>query len=379
MKSYWTRASLSRDFILLAAITLFLLFLISSWVTYATYTSYSDRIAADLKKEAARIEHTLGNDMDSASYMLNALGKQIVLDNDRNLTKIATVLKSFDSKGNLYSIFSWVSQDQHVVVSSNRGVLEHPVDVSDRDYVQESMADPWKMHIGRPIEGRVSERWVIPVAMGLTDYTGKFIGTIMISLDIQTLTGHLNDLLKHDGISFAIVSKTLIPLTQVSDDKDFVSHTFPLQKLDNVNFSDKPNGLITQGSLFWGSGSYYYYQASGSYPYILLLGYDARMNDDVVRSMLWSRLLQLGVIAVFLVTFLWIMRMRMIAPVSALTNAAEDIVRGTPYAPKSLHAPEEIRALSLQLQRISEYIEETKRVEDELRHKLYLLKKGEEK
>ena len=80
------------------------------------------------------------------------------------------------------------------------------------------------MQIGRPIEGRVSGRWVIPVAMGLTDYTGKFIGTILISIDINELTEQISTLVKRDGISFAIISKTLIPLTQVSDDNNFLTN-----------------------------------------------------------------------------------------------------------------------------------------------------------
>src|SRR5690606_20241991 len=122
------------------------------------------------------------------------------------LVQLAQVLKSFDSKDNLYSIFSWIGPTQHAMVSSNRGILEKPVDLSDRDYVKQVLTDPWHMTIGRPIEGRVSNHWVIPVAIGLTDYTGKFIGTLMISLDINVLTERLSKLIKRDGISFAIVS-----------------------------------------------------------------------------------------------------------------------------------------------------------------------------
>ncbi len=240
MKNSWAQPSLSRDFALLSAAVLFLLFLISGWVTYTTYARHAETITAELEKEAARTERALSAQMENTNYLLTALGKQLVIDSDRNLTRLAQMLKSFDSKDNIYTLFAWVNPKQQLVVSSSKGVLEEPIDVSDRDYVKNAFADPWKMVIGSPIEGRASGRWVIPVSMGLTDYTGKFIGAIMISIDINTLTDQISTLVKRDGISFAIVGKNLEPVAQVSDDKDFVNHTFPAEKLINTDFSKKP-------------------------------------------------------------------------------------------------------------------------------------------
>ena len=380
MRSSWAQPSLSRDFALLSAAVLFTLVLISGWVTYTTYMRHSERVTSDLEKESIRIERTLASEMNNASYMLTALGRQIVLDPNRDYVRLAQMLKSFDSKGYIYTIFSWVNPDQRLVVSSNRGVLEEPVDISDRDYVQKGAVDPWKMHIGRPIEGRVSGRWVIPVAMGITDYTGKFIGTIMISIDIGTLTDQISNLVKRDGISFAIASKTLVPLTQVSENKNFVTDNFPTQKLVNVEFSENPSGLITRGSLFFGSENYAYYRVSDTYPYIIILGYDASYSDETVRTLLWSRLLQLLGMAIFFMLFLWIVRVRVIKPVLNMTDLIAKVAKGEGYVAPSRKgpAPVEIGALAAQVQHVSQYIDENKRVEDELRNKLFMLKRAKE-
>jgi signal transduction histidine kinase len=379
MRSSWLQPSLSRDFALLSAAILFILCMISAWVTYATYNTHIKRVEIDLEKEAVRIESTLSTEVERANYMLTALGKQIVLGLGNDLTRLAQVLKSFDSKGNIYSLFSWIGPEQHALVSSNRGVLEKPVDISDRDYVKKSLTDPWKMTIGRPIEGRVSNQWVIPVAMGLTDYTGKFAGTLMISLDISVLTERLNQLVKREGISFAIVSKTLIPLAQVSEDKDFMNHNFPTQKLVNVNFSTNPSGLIAQGSPFWGTGTYAYYRVSEHYPYIILIGYDSKHIDSAMRNMLWSRLLQMMVMALFFVLFLWIVRARMIVPVMDMTAIVSAVAKGQSHTPLPQGGPMEIENLSAQVKRVSEYIQESKRIEDELRNKMFTLKTSKER
>ncbi|MFO0389966.1 MAG: cache domain-containing protein [Alphaproteobacteria bacterium] len=379
MKNYWTQPSLSRDFTFLAAAVLFVLFVISVWITYSTYSHYSKEVAVELEREAQIIEHTLATEMENASYLLSALGKQFVLDEARTPLYMAGVLKSFDSKGFIYSILSWVNTEQKVIVSSNKGVLDTPVDISDRDYVKKATSDPWKMQIGRPIEGRVSERWVIPVSMGITDYTGKFIGTVMLSIDINTLSEHLSRLIKKDGISFAIVSKTLIPLTQVSEDKNFVTNNFPTQKLVNVNFSDSPSGLLTYGSLFWGAGNYAYYKTSADYPYIILLGYDAARAKTSARDILASRLLQIVLIASFLIAILWIMRTRMIKPVVEMTALAAAVARGEHNSAMRVNGPVEVNALAGEVKRIGEYIAETKRIESELRNKVFMLKKAKEK
>lgn len=378
MKSTWAQPSLSRDFALLSAAILFILILISTVVTITTYTAHSQQVTNDMSKESFRIEQTLNAEMENANYALTSLGKQIVLDPERNLIKLAQILKSFDSKDYIYSILSWIDPQQLLVVSSNKGVLEKPIDLSDRDYVKKSFADPWKMAIGRPIEGRVSGRWVIPVSMGITDYTGKFIGTIMVSIDINMLTERISNLTKRDGLSFAILSKTLIPLAQVSDDKDFVSNNFPLPKLVNVNFTKNPTGLLSQVNMLWNTGSYTYYRASPSYPYIVLLGYDTRYSDQAVRGLLWWRLLQVVAMAVFFVAFMWIVRVRMIKPVIEMTTIAASVAKGEACAIMPRGGPVEIEGLAIQIRRISEYIEETKRIQDELRNKMFMLKKAKE-
>ena len=378
MRSSWAQPSLSRDFKLLSMAVLFVLVLISGWVTYRTYDKHSERITVDLEKEAARIENTISTEMGNASFMLASLGRQIAIDPDRDYTKLAQALKSFDNKNHIYSIFSWTDTDKKMVISSNKGVLKEPVDISDRDFIQQAATDTWKMHIGRPIEGRVSGRWVIPVAMGISDYTGKFIGIIALSIDIGVLTEQIRNLVKRDGISFAVVSKELVTLTEVSESKNFLSDNFPSKKLVDMDFDKNPSGLIAKGSLILGTGIYAYYRVSENYPYIVMMGYDANYSDETVRSMLWSRLLLILSVAVFLVLFLWIVRVRVINPVLDMTAIVSSISRGEKFVPLSKSGSVEIEGLAAQLQLVSKYIDENKRIENELRNKMFLLKKAKE-
>jgi len=378
MKHSWTQPSLSRDFALLSASVLFVLCIISTWVTYATYTAHVQAVTADLEKESKQLETAIAMQMDDASYMLSSLGKQIVLEPDHNLTRLAQMLKSFDKKDYRYSILTWINPESQMEVSSNRGVLEKPVDISDRDFVKMAAVDPWKMVIGQPIEGRVSGRWVIPVALGITDYTGKFIGTVAISIDIKVLTDQLAQLSHQPGLNFTIADKKLVPITQAPDAQDTDKQPFPIRQLENVNLSKNPSGLLARSNLFWEIGNYYYYRVSPNFPYAILLSYDAQYSDENVKDYLWYRLLQMVAMGVFFVLFLWITRVRMIKPVMEMTRIASEIARGKSFELPPSGGPVEIETFAVQLRKVSDYIAENKRIESELRHKVFQFMKAKE-
>ena len=380
MRSSWAQPSLFRDFKLLSVAVLFVFTLISGLITYRTYDKHSENLTLELEKEALRIDTTIATEIANASYMLTSLGRQILTEPEpeRDYVKISQILRSFDNKNFIYSIFSWTDTDKKMVVSSNKGVLKEPLDISDRDFIQQSSADSWKIHIGRPIEGRVSGRWVIPLAMGITDYGGKFIGIIELSIDIGVLTEKIRNLVRRDGISFAVVSKEFVTLTEVSENKNFINDNFTAKKFVDVDFDKNPSGMLSKGSMIWGTGIYSYYRVSENYPYIVMMGYDANYSDENVRTMLWSRLLMILAVGLFLISFLWIVRVRVIKPVLDMTTIVSAIARGDKFVSMPKNGPIEIEGLSTQVQLVSKYIDETKRIENELRNKMFLLKKAKE-
>lgn len=382
MKNQWVQPSLSREFALLSVAILFILFLVSVWVTYITYESYSDKVITDLKAEAKHIDVTLTTEIESANYLIASLGKQILIKTrnpDSDLTGIATLLKSFDSRTQVYHVFLWTNERQEVVISSAKGILDKPVDVSDRDYIKQSISEPWRMQIGRPIEGRVSGRWVIPIALGLTDNTGRYVGTISISMDINDLSDQISKLIRRRGVSFAITSESLIPLMQVSPVGDFISAYFPNEKMTPIDFDKKPAGLVNKANMLSGARNFAYYQKAASYPYLILLGYDNEQTGLAVRGLVLPKLVQISVVAFFLISFLWILRARIIRPVEELTEIASGVARGEPFTPLPKGGPTEIMNLSYQIRRISDFIVERQLMEDELRNKMFMLKKSKEK
>lgn len=378
MNRFFTRPSLSRDFAFMAAAIFGVMLLVSLWVAYETYLSYAENISKDLEVEGARIDRTLVIEIENASYLIESLARQMTYHGTEDLTYTAKLLKSFDLNATIHNVFSWIDENQYNVVSSNRGVLDKPIDVSDRDFVKKSLAEPWKIQIGRPMEGRVSKKWVIPVAMGLTDDTGKFIGTILISLDISALTEKISRAVDRPGISFALTTSTFAKITEHSTIANFMETYFPREKLLQLDLAQKPSGVFAKGRPFDTGRMYTFYEASSKYPFTILLGYDGQVGQGVLWSILLPRLVQIAIVTGFLIAMLWLIRVRVMRPVEHLTEAAAHMARGEAVVLTESAAPAEINALVQQLRKVGDYLGERVRIEDELQHKIQMLRRAKE-
>jgi signal transduction histidine kinase len=364
-----TQPSLSRDFALLSLLILLILVVVSIWVAFETFKNYERGIIKQLESEALRLDRGLIVEIENAAYILESVGRQIqATTNDSD--NIAQLFFSFaKAEGPKRAIFSWVNKEQLITVSNNLGVLEKPIDVSDRDYVKKSIAEPWKVHIGRPIEGRLSHTWILPLSLGLTDKNGTYLGSVIVALDAESLGNDISRSMKDSGIRFAITNLSLTLLTQSPAAKKFFNDHFDLDKLAQLDFEAKPAGQYSRASLFNRKQIYAYYERSSQYPYIIYLGLDPAQSAKDLRKLLVSRLFQLLTIAVFLLFVLWTVRKRIIHPVIALTEHTAGIVRGEGFDESRVRGPMEIELLAYEIRRLFEYLEERRRIEGELRIK----------
>ena len=225
------------------------------------------------------------------------------------------------------------------------------------------------MHVGRPIEGRTSRKWVLPLSLGITDKNGTFIGAVVVSLDTENLVDTIGRTLKDSGVRFAITNTALTLLTQTASAEDFFNHSFDINRLSKIDFETTRSGEYSHGSLFDNEHLYSYFERSSQYPYVIFLGLDPVRSHDTVMAMLMPRLFQIFILALFLLGILWTVRKRIIQPVIQLTEQAAHVVRGDKTSIDRIDGPSEIDQLSYEIGRLCDYIEERKRVESELRTK----------
>lgn len=364
-----TQPSLHRDFALLSLFIIFIFVLVSAWVAYETFEDHAEKTTKQMESEALRVDRALIVEIENASYILESMGRQILANDPANLDAISQLFNSFDKRGYAKNnIFSWSDSKQGLRVASNLGVLKKAIDISDRDYVKKAIAEPWKVHVGRPIDGRVSQKWVLPISMGLARDNGEFLGVVAISLDVKELTESVSSVIKGSDMQFAITNTSLSLLTEFSPDKEFFSHTFQVNDLTKVDFTTSKSALVSRPSLFEASEIFRYYEVSSQFPFIIFLAHDPRASGSVYKIVL-PRLAQLMVIALFLLFVLYTVRKRIIQPVIDLTDRTSSIVRGEPFQPELQSGPLEIYQLAQEIKRMCDYIDERRRIEGELRLK----------
>jgi signal transduction histidine kinase len=366
MKASASNPSLSRDFVLLSLVIVVFLGAVSVWVAYRTYEDHSQNVISHLESESLRIDRALIVEIENSSYLLESLARQISQIGSGNHNGIARLLRSFNDQAHRDDVFSWIDSNQQVVVSSNRGILGKPIDVSDRDYIKKALTEPWKIQIGRPIQGRVSERWVLPICLGLTDYRGNHVGAILSSIDIVGLTDELRKVIREAGIDFSIYSTTLNPLTETNDKNIFTPRETIEESLKKIDFSKQATGALTRASLFKPDELFTFFEVSTEYPYVIVVSHDPALSETAVRTSLRGKLAQVFSVALLLVTILWIIRAKIIKPVLNLCDIVADIARGKRYRPLEQHGPVEIEMLAQQVKKIDEYLEERRRKENEL-------------
>jgi signal transduction histidine kinase len=369
MMNMRTQPSLSRDFALLSLFIVFILVMVSAWVAFETYDNYEKDIVKQMESEALRLDRGLIVEIENAAYILESVSRQIQSTNNSD-ENIAQLFFSFaKTEGPKRAIFSWANKEQMITVSNNLGVLDTPIDVSDRDYVKKAIAEPWKVHIGRPIQGRLSHTWILPLSLGLTDNSGTYLGSVIVALDAESLGNDISRSMRDSGIRFAITNLSFTLLTQSPAAEKFFNEHFDVDRLSKIDFEKNPSGHYSSASPFDDAKIYSYYERSSQYPYIIFLGLDNNQSIKNLRSLLLPRLFQLLVIAVFLLFVLWTVRKRIIHPVMALTDQTAHIVRGERFDAEQTRGPLEIEMLAHEIKRLYDYIEERRKIEAELRLK----------
>jgi signal transduction histidine kinase len=364
-----TQPSLHRDFALLSLFIIVTFFMVAAWVAYETFEDHSEKVITQMEGDALRIDRTLIVTIENNAYLLESLGRQILASDPKNLDAIARLFRSFDKRGAVgYNIFLWADAQQGIRVASSLGVLKKPIDVSDRDYIKKAIAEPWKVHVGRPIEGRVSQKWVLPLSLGLTRENGEFLGVVSISLDIRELSDAITSAVRDSGTHFAVTTTSLSLVLESGQEPGDFNRDFDLDALLALDFKKNRAGFISQPSLFDHREIFRYYEISSRYPFVIFMAYNPSVSGGLYRIIL-PRLSQLLVIALFLLFVIYTVRQRIIRPVIQLTQRASGILRGAGFEPGLTAGPLEIYQLAQEVGRMSEYIDERKRVESELRLK----------
>lgn len=288
-KPHHSRFNITLVFVVISIV----IALLSLWFVVRLINSAKNEIHHDLKIEMVSLERSLTDKIDHTFSIIKNINSQIAED-PTNKRYINDILKRYRTSLNLnenfaWTIFSWSDTEYQLTVDAKYGIMSKPFDLSTRDYISLTEKEPNIFHLGSPIIGSTSKKWMIPGGVGVTDKNGKYLGTMTIGFEIGALAKLLHNITQNPNVSFNLFNKNEVPILhgniknsdidKINDDNSFNLLTSSV--LNKIN--SKQSEEVFSIALFENRHAFLARKVA-NYPFILLLRYD----QDAISKNFWN-------------------------------------------------------------------------------------------
>ena len=363
--------SISKSFTVLLFLFSTLSLLASSWMFFKHFHDAKNTIEQKLEHQSGRIENTFTDAIDYTTSTMSFVGKQ-VSDNGKwhDYNFIKNLLISYRVPNNKimeYSTFSWANEKHRFIVSSNKGLhLDQYLDMSQRDYIPKTVAQPLQIHLGNPVYGIYSGKYAIPAGYGVIDKNGKYLGAVITSFVISGLQKKFDEVINVNGVSFVLMQKdgsfiVSSPKTNTEEIKNYLR-----SQLSKTNAAKK--GVLYDANFFnqKSFGSIYYNNLS-DYPYVIFTIYSKRLEKSEMYDVVLVHIAISCLLLALVTTLLFFFYTHVIKPIVKIADIAKKIANDDPSAEISeTYSAIEINHLAKSVLSIKQFIGEEKLLRQKL-------------
>ncbi len=267
------------------------------------YSSKRDQVLEDLHTESTQLETVITDHLNYSRHFINLIGNHIQ-SNYTDLNYINNTLKNH-SKSQYFNLlfgwrkYSWINSSFFETVTNREGIVPNPKKL---DYIQDLITTTklndknWKNSIVFYNKRNFAKANSLKIINNISDkVTKKYIGSVILSCDIDTMIKNLNARKKKQNTNFIILDQKLQIVAQskpiiqnlINENLEFEEHlNSTLQKLvlENVttNFSylDMLNGLN------------YFAKPLTDLPFILVVNIDSELiKKEIITDLAKSFIL----------------------------------------------------------------------------------------
>ncbi len=328
--------SIKNLFITYTIVTFLVLGSVLLWFMYKTYTSYMEVKKLEMDSAISEIELSFIGMLDYTESIMNHIGKQVGISggSDKELSEILSSFSEKSSHGDdaikdtlSISMFSWVNKKDVIVINSEYGVVQAPINISGREYLENTKKNPWVMHTGSAVIGAVSGQQIIPAGLGVENVkTKKYMGTVVLGFTVNSLTERLKENANIPNLDFAILNKNGEVILEstvgiFSEDKRFLKNV--------ISSHIKQETTISSFSPFSLDDSYLITKPTNKHPYYIVTGYQNIFIAKGLLKMLSPYIIALIAVSLFFFVIWRMLKSKIINPIIQLSIAsrlvAEDL------------------------------------------------------
>ena len=345
-----TKLNASTDYLVIFIIINLGVFVMSVISGVSTYRNNLSSNHQSLEREALKAENIITEAINEHSWQIRSLADKIMKTND-NLVEINHIITShnkLDSKSNFDQFLNqkdlfWVDKNDNVVIKNKVGILRYPQKISDTYEVFNSRKNSWKLIISEDMPHFQNDYTLILTSFGVTDENGKYMGSIVSSIDVNLIQDLLIKNLPTSTGNLAILGSHNNHIAFQSNPKEFISDTnFFAYKFNSIDYAKNQSGYINK-DLSEQNTKYSYYKKLPNYPFTILAGYDHKLYQSQLLRLLLKTIYPNILIGSIFLIILFLFYKRTIKPVRKLSEIAKKIGSNDSFDdkfPRKINSPE---------------------------------------
>lgn len=282
-------------------VAIFVFFVIVIWLFNNLINIKKHDITQTLDLDLSGVERVIINDFTQSSAIINSINLQVAdnVNDHKFINKILRIYKTHPSLIDTFSwtSFSWVNKKDMVVVDTLDGILQNPVDVSDRDYLQFAKSNPNQFYIGSPVVGSTSKKWIIPGGVALIDQDQNYLGSMIMGIAIDSFSKMIQKTISNKNVTVWLFGpRSTDPILVASPTKangfrgpsTIINQNF----LDLIKVANDSNDSVMDIEMLFNQHAYMVKKIHG-FNYVLALEYNSKAINNELWFLIWSRSIEL--------------------------------------------------------------------------------------
>lgn len=266
------------------------------------YSNKKEDILKDMSSEYIQLETVIIDQLNYSVHFTNLVSSYIK-DNYNDPRYIHSVLKNHLRSEKFYSLFgwrkySWIDKNFNETVNSIIGILPTP---RKQEYILELVTSLGINNLNKPVfysqKGKGKDRSLKIIDNLVDKNSDKYLGSVVLSHDIETLVDSLNLRKKAKSTNFVILDKDFQVIAQSKGKiQNLINANSEFNDLVKLNIkkvqSQKDKLIKGYAYLDMINGLNYYIKPLSGFPFILVVNIDSTLiRKDILSNLAKSFLL----------------------------------------------------------------------------------------
>ncbi len=332
-KFFKTKFKVSTDYLIVLTFITLGIVLLSTIFGIFTYKNVLSSKRNSLEQNALKAEAVISEIINEHHWQIRSIADKIMKSdgNIHHINQIISEQNKFDTNSNFDQFLNqkdlfWVNSDDEIVIKNKLGILNFPQKISKSYEVFNSKEEPWKLNISRDLPSFKNDYRLILTSFGVTDANGKYLGSIVSSIDVNMIQNALiKEFSELQNSKINILSSydnTLVLQSESSEkilDQKFFTH-----KLGNLDYEKSQSDFLDE-EIEDEEIRFSYYKKLPDYPLVILSGYDRNLyNHNLIKSLL-EAIYPSILVGTLLIVVLFLFYKRIVQPVNHLAAIAKMI------------------------------------------------------